>query len=764
MRPLRLLIAGLVFAGLSLLLISGILAAQGGDEATYIGGSECRSCHRGLSRDYAGTLHARALQDTRTDKAAILADFAAGEDVRTVLLPSEDAPRPFTADDIAYAVGGGRYLQRYLYDAGDGRYIVLPAQWNVAAAAWEPLALAEEWPAPAYDWGASCAYCHTTALDTASYTWLEDGVQCEACHGPGSVHVSLADAAGVRPRSDELAAIRGAIVNTPDPQICGQCHAVGKAPDGHPYPVGYRPGEPLDESYTISTPGDESDHWWPTGHAADVGMQFNEWFHSAHARALETARSSNYADDACLGCHSGDYRYVERVRGWFAEGSLDGEPPEALTLQTAALGVVCGTCHNPHAEGAPDFFLAEEPEALCAGCHSNTGESVTHHPQFDLYQGLPLVAEVPGIPSAHFSAAEGPDCLSCHMARLPVKGGALATHSLLAVLPGAPEALEAAAGCTTCHDAIGTAQLADFISDVQADFAARLEVARAALRADAPGWVEGALDAVESDGSGGLHNYSYSQALLSAAEAALGIGPQAPAAAVYEAPPAWVELPLLGMVEGLTLPGLLAGGAGTLILLIGGVILLFGKDWRRLVGILLIVAAIALATAPWWALERPRGVARASGDDGYCLMCHAGERSLTLVDGNTISLKVDPAAMDASVHGVESSRGQLGCLDCHSAAAFPHGPAPTSLREYRLAGVPLCAGCHQDSLGHYEEVRAKNIAVGCVDCHGAHAVAPAETLSLTPPPRPPEIAPGASALEVTPTLPGEPPVVRQPGG
>ncbi len=764
MRSLRLLICGLALAGLSLLLISGILAAQGGDEAIYVGGGECRSCHRGLSRDYADTLHARALRDTRTDKAAILADFAAGEDVRTVLLPGEDSPRPFTADDVAYAVGGGRYMQRYLVDGGDGRYYVLPAQWNVAESAWEPFTPAENWPAPEYDWGANCAYCHTTALDTATYTWLEDGVQCEACHGPGSVHVALADAAGVRPRADDLTAIRGAIVNSPDPQICGQCHAAGKAPDGHPYPVGYRPGQSLETFTTISAPGDGSDHWWPSGHAADVAMQYNEWFHSAHARALETARSSDYADDTCLSCHSGDYRYIDRVRGWFAEGSLEGNPPEALTLQTATMGVVCATCHNPHAEGAPDFFLVDEAEVLCAGCHSNTGDSVTHHPQIDLFQGLPLVAEVSPIPSAHFTAENGPDCLSCHMARLPVKGGKLATHSLQPVLPGAPEALEAAAGCTTCHDAIGGDQLAAFISAVQGDFATRIEAARATLGADAPVWVEQALDAVASDGSGGLHNYSYAQALLNAAEAALGIGPAAPAAATFEPPPDWVELPLLGMVEGLTLPGLLAGGVGVLILLIGGVFLLLGRDWRRLVGMLLIVAAIALATAPWWALERPRQVARASGDDGYCLMCHAGERTLTLADGNTISLRVDPAAMNASVHGLESSRGRLGCLDCHSAAAFPHGPAPTRLRDYRLAGVPLCAGCHQDSLGHYEDVRAKNIAVGCVDCHGAHNVAPAETLSLTPPPRPREQAPGGPAFDVTPTVFGEPPVVRQPGG
>ena len=44
-------------------------------------------------------------------------------------------------------------------------------------------------------------------------TWTEPGVQCEACHGPSSLHVS--DPRGVRPVVDR------------SPALCGECHYRG---------------------------------------------------------------------------------------------------------------------------------------------------------------------------------------------------------------------------------------------------------------------------------------------------------------------------------------------------------------------------------------------------------------------------------------------------------------------------------------------------------------------------------------------------------
>ncbi|MBN2472136.1 MAG: hypothetical protein JXN59_15545 [Anaerolineae bacterium] len=758
MRHPRFLNLSLLLGGVLLFSLAGIAFAQGGDPLPdYQGRNECSSCHRGLSRDHTTSLHANALIPITAEGAGIVADFSAGAEARTLTLPGEDAARPFTLDDAVYALGAGRYAQRFIVADSEGTLFVLPVEWNAVDSQWQPFTLAESWPDPAYNFVENCVYCHVTGLDREAGTWVDDGVQCEACHGPGAAHITLADEAGIRPTNAELVEIRTSIFNEHDSQVCGQCHSAGTAPDGRPYPLGYVPGNALldDAVFTLSMPetNDVSNtndiHWWASGHAKEVNMQFNELLLSGHASALETLKDSDYASNDCLRCHSGDFRFTERMRDLFQQGVLDGDTPDSLTLATAEQGVTCQTCHFPHQEEESRFFLWDEPYALCVDCHSNQGfEGSVHHPDMEMFEGITLVEEVAGIPSAHFSAEDGPDCVSCHMPRLPATEGDRASHSLRSILPGAPDALEAVAGCTTCHTEVSVEQIATFITETQENILTRAEAAGAATTDDTPGWVDLALAMVRGDGSRGLHNYSYTHALLSAAEAQLGLLPEAPAEPA-EPEAEWVELPLLGVVEGLTTQGLIAVAAGSALLGLAGLVLLFAPAWRRLLGIGLLVAAVALATAPWWALEVPSQQAQASGDNSYCMLCHAGERSYTLVDGNSLALGVSLDDIAASVHGAGSSMGLLGCVDCHGERSFPHDPAPTSLREYRLAGVSLCSDCHLDSLDHYEDVLESNIMVGCVDCHGSHNVQPAETLdNFTParilPTRSPEATPGVT--------------------
>jgi hypothetical protein len=167
-------------------------AAVSAEQAEYIGLNDCEDCHRNLARDHVKTPHALALQDVEKSKKAILGDFEQGADVRMVQFPGEDAPRPFTADDIVFAIGSGRYAQRYVYEVEKRVYAVFPAEWDTVNQVWQPYTRAESWPAPEYDFTNNCAGCHTTGLEVAKSKWEDEGVQCEACHGPGSIHKDLA--------------------------------------------------------------------------------------------------------------------------------------------------------------------------------------------------------------------------------------------------------------------------------------------------------------------------------------------------------------------------------------------------------------------------------------------------------------------------------------------------------------------------------------------------------------------------------------------
>ncbi|HUV87832.1 MAG TPA: multiheme c-type cytochrome [bacterium] len=112
-----------------------------------------------------------------------------------------------------------------------------------------------------------CLQCHTTGWDPGKGNHGADeveyrkgllGVQCEACHGPGSEHVKGGGDAAK-------------ITLSYDAGVCGACHT-----------------------------GDHN----PT---------YGEWEESEHADALNGLKSSSHPQDNCLECHSADYWYDRTV-------------------------------------------------------------------------------------------------------------------------------------------------------------------------------------------------------------------------------------------------------------------------------------------------------------------------------------------------------------------------------------------------------------------------------------------------------------------
>ena len=520
----------LVALGLALVLFSGTaLQAQDAtpEPPSFEGARECQSCHRDVARAHEETPHALALQETDRDKEPIVADFAVGEDLRTLTLPGEDAARAFTADDIAYALGSGLNAQAYLTDV-NGVLRVLPAQWNVGTGEWEAITLAESWEDPAYDFMQSCAGCHTTGLNVEEAEWEDDGVMCEACHGPAELHVEAAEDAGRRASDEELAAVRAAINPGIDPQICGSCHSRGAVADGAPaYSTTFLPGQTLsvEGSYVPFGP-DDPIHFYATGQASMPNMQYNEWLSTTHASSLENLPDD--ATDECLTCHSGEFAYNQALIAAHEAGDREGLAPEALTLAAAQFGVGCITCHDPHSEGDLPANLIAEPYALCTSCHTNRQSIVegVHHPVKEMYEGAPLVEGVLSIPSAHFTAEDGPDCQTCHMSQMPFDGGVRHSHSMTPILPGAAMNVEGLVDtCSKCHADESTPEsLQAFIDDTQAGVRERIDAIRAALPPSPPDWAVIAIDFVEGDGSYGVHNYVYADAILDQLEESLGLG------------------------------------------------------------------------------------------------------------------------------------------------------------------------------------------------------------------------------------------------
>ena len=535
----RTLIALLICTGFTLVFSTAVVHAQDDDDdptqAEYYGEADCSDCHREFARSHEVTAHGLALQES-DEEDAILADFSIGEDVRTVQFPGEDEARAFDADDIVYTLGAGRYAQRYIAELEDGTLAVLPAEWVTASGEWQPFDMGEAWlEGDAYDFLQNCAGCHTTGLDVEEGEWVDSGVQCESCHGPGSVHVDRADESSRRPDDEELAYIRGGIIVSPDAQVCGRCHSQGTHTEsGLPVWLGFRPGYDnlLDGVELVAM--DDPVHWWASGHARQTNMQFNEWLGSAHATALETMQESEFADDACLQCHSGDYTFAEGRIAYFEEEEKEGQPPQAITLSSAEFGLTCTSCHSAHMgpEDA-DFFLRDEPYAICTACHTDADASDgIHHPVQQMFEGQAFVANVEGVPSRHFSEDEGPECITCHMSDVPAGGLRLASHALAVVEPGNAEVDQLPDSCTQCHENLTGTDLQLLIDDTQD--ATRDRIATVFARVASVQDMEldeaeqaaldeaiAALTFVQNDGSLGVHNFAYVDELLTYSEQTL---------------------------------------------------------------------------------------------------------------------------------------------------------------------------------------------------------------------------------------------------
>jgi hypothetical protein len=198
-------------------------------DANYVGSATCGECHTLIYEEWRRSPHANMTR--RPTQRSVVGDFEQGAwtppldarrtptDARPAARmyregdryfmalrePDGDAFRPF---EIAYVIGY-QYRQVYLTQEAGGVLRRLPLQWSVPRQAFFPYWNLQEGSLPTVSdlwaqmtslnsaWNLYCARCHTTHLviegkdpahRRAEVHWVDDGIACEACHGPGSLH------------------------------------------------------------------------------------------------------------------------------------------------------------------------------------------------------------------------------------------------------------------------------------------------------------------------------------------------------------------------------------------------------------------------------------------------------------------------------------------------------------------------------------------------------------------------------------------------
>jgi predicted CXXCH cytochrome family protein len=318
---------------------------------------------------------------------------------------------------IDYAFGV-EPLQQYLVPFPGGRYQVLGIAWDSRAPdaggqrwfhlypdvdADSPL----HWTRPRQTWNTACAECHSTGLTrgfdvpslTFRTTWSEIDVSCEACHGPASRHVALAEAAAEPSGGRERSEPRGGWGLTVTLR---------------------RPGG----TWTLPDGGTTARRTGPPGAGAAVEVETCAPCHARRATISETHVPGDPLLDA--------YRVSLLREGLYhADGQIDDEVyvyGSFVQSRMYAAGVTCSDCHDPHS-----LATRAEGNALCTRCHrAGHYDDASHH--------------------FHPRSSRGALCVECHMpSKTYMVVDPRRDHGIRVPRPDLGRDLGTPDACTGCH-------------------------------------------------------------------------------------------------------------------------------------------------------------------------------------------------------------------------------------------------------------------------------------------------------------------------
>jgi Flp pilus assembly protein TadD len=363
----RIVILSLIVLGLGLAAMAAdwFVTLAPGRQATYVGRETCARCHQPQVEHWTGSDHDLAM-DLATDKT-VLGNFDNQEfthfgvtsrffrEGKKFCVTTEDAAGKMTTFDIKY-VFGVRPLQQYMVEFPDGRVQVLGIAWDTKQNKWfdlhpdERIPPSDElhWTKPSANWNHMCAECHSTnvhknynlASNTFHTTFSEIDVSCEACHGPGSIHVELAEAKSLfwdRHYGYGLAKLKDRNAKT-ELETCARCHARRRIV--HP---DYSPGREFLNYYEpelLST-----NIYYPDGQIQDEVYEYGSFLQSRMHR--ENVRCTDCHDphsiklkrpgnQLCTHCHT------------LAKGNYDAPAHHHHPFSDKPNnGTACVDCHMP---------------------------------------------------------------------------------------------------------------------------------------------------------------------------------------------------------------------------------------------------------------------------------------------------------------------------------------------------------------------------------------------------------------------------------
>jgi hypothetical protein len=370
----------------------------------FVGSTACLECHAKKRAGWSKSWHARAL--ARGDHDALVGNF---DDAHFLGSSSEawmrrhdghalmrtHGPDGALADFPVDWVIGGKRMQDDLTVFPDGRWQVLPVYFQVTRHGWVDYTETKQGrlaPDHPFYWtnlrrmaNRECLDCHVTGLDVrfdrAARQWstkfVDAGVACEECHGPGARHADTTAAADIfspKRAPKELAL-----------DACAQCHG----PRSPLFPIldadhRFRPGQRYQDFYdpvVVLIGGRHSGDFFADGRPKSSSFEYQAMLQSACYRkggatclACHTAPHEEHGrdelrlpgDESCRGCHAAVFaagkehtrhdkpvsclgchmpKVVSGVLDQFADHALDVPVPANTTSHDVPNACATAGCH-----------------------------------------------------------------------------------------------------------------------------------------------------------------------------------------------------------------------------------------------------------------------------------------------------------------------------------------------------------------------------------------------------------------------------------
>jgi Tetratricopeptide repeat/Cytochrome c554 and c-prime len=314
-----------------------------------VGSKVCAQCHAEISRTFSETAMAHssgttdaALFPEGSRKASFLDrnsafSYTVDHDAGGYFFEFQPSP---TRRSLPFFVGSGAAARAFLISV-DGFLYEAPVTYYSQSAKWD---LSPGYDRYAYPFltraiAPGCLRCHASGVQAiagtqngyATLPFLEGGVSCERCHGPGAAHVSKMRAADIVNPSKLKPEQRDS--------ICAQCHLSGEVlvPKAGKKYQSFTAGEKLSDNRIAFLRGNEQ-----------TGMRVTSHFENLAQSACKRASGDKLWCGTCHDPHSTPSA-ANKV-AWFRAKCLTCHQTKdclAATSERTAKQDNCVTCHMP---------------------------------------------------------------------------------------------------------------------------------------------------------------------------------------------------------------------------------------------------------------------------------------------------------------------------------------------------------------------------------------------------------------------------------